>query len=47
MVHNSGETAAAGAYPFGAVSAIFGARDSAATIREMRARLAGARAAAG
>jgi ribulose-phosphate 3-epimerase len=46
-VDNIAEIAAAGADTFVAGSAIFGARDYAATIREMRARLAGARAAAG
>jgi len=44
---NIAEIAAAGADTFVAGSAIFGANDYAATIREMRARLAGARAAAG
>jgi len=39
-VENIGEVAAAGADTFVAGSAIFGAKDYAATIREMRARLA-------
>jgi ribulose-phosphate 3-epimerase len=43
---NIAEIAAAGADTFVAGSAIFGAKDYAATIRDMRARLAGARAAA-
>jgi len=41
---NIAEIAAAGADTFVAGSAIFGSKDYAATIREMRARLAGARA---
>jgi ribulose-phosphate 3-epimerase len=45
-VDNIAEIAAAGADTFVAGSAIFGARDYAATLRDMRARLAGARAAA-
>ncbi|HEX5093306.1 MAG TPA: ribulose-phosphate 3-epimerase [Burkholderiales bacterium] len=44
---NIAEIAAAGADTFVAGSAIFGSKDYAATVREMRARLAGARAAAG
>jgi ribulose-phosphate 3-epimerase len=44
---NIAEIAAAGADTFVAGSAIFGSKDYAATLREMRARLAGARAAAG
>lgn len=43
---NIAEIAASGADTFVAGSAIFGARDYAATIRDMRARAAGARAAA-
>jgi ribulose-phosphate 3-epimerase len=43
---NIAEIASAGADTFVAGSAIFGARDYAATIRDMRARAAGARAAA-
>jgi ribulose-phosphate 3-epimerase len=43
---NIAEIAAAGADTFVAGSAIFGSKDYAATLREMRARLAGARAAA-
>ena len=43
---NIAEIAAAGADTFVAGSAIFGAKDYAATLRDMRARLAGARAAA-
>jgi len=43
---NIGEIAAAGADTFVAGSAIFGSKDYAATLREMRARLSGARAAA-
>jgi len=39
-VENIGAVAAAGADTFVAGSAIFGAKDYAATIREMRARLA-------
>jgi ribulose-phosphate 3-epimerase len=39
-VENIGEVAGAGADTFVAGSAIFGAKDYAATIREMRARLA-------
>jgi len=42
-VDNIAEVAAAGADTFVAGSAIFGAQDYAATIREMRAQLAGAR----
>ena len=44
---NIAEIAAAGADTFVAGSAIFGSKDYAATLREMRARLAGARAATG
>jgi ribulose-phosphate 3-epimerase len=44
---NIAEIAAAGADTFVAGSAIFGSKDYAATLREMRARLAGARAASG
>jgi len=44
---NIAEIAAAGADTFVAGSAIFGSKDYVATIREMRARLAGARAPAG
>jgi ribulose-phosphate 3-epimerase len=44
---NIAEIAAAGADTFVAGSAIFGSRDYAATIRDMRVRLAGASAAAG
>ncbi|HEX7250069.1 MAG TPA: ribulose-phosphate 3-epimerase, partial [Burkholderiales bacterium] len=43
---NIAEIAAAGADTFVAGSAIFGARDYAATIRDMRARIAAPRAAA-
>jgi len=43
---NIAEIAAAGADTFVAGSAIFGSKDYAATIRDMRARVAGARAAA-
>jgi ribulose-phosphate 3-epimerase len=43
---NIAEIAAAGADTFVAGSAIFGAKDYAATIRDMRARLGAARAAA-
>ena len=43
---NIAEIAAAGADTFVAGSAIFGAKDYAATLRDMRARLAAARAAA-
>jgi len=43
---NIAEIAAAGADTFVAGSAIFGSRDYAATIRDMRARVASARAAA-
>jgi len=46
-VENIAEIAAAGADTFVAGSAIFGSKDYAATVREMRARLAAARPAAG